>query len=718
MLLAGAERHLLTGPVYERLIPMLTGERRTDDLVEVLEPEFPPEQVYYALMRLRANDLVREAGEAASPETTAYWDAAGIAPPIAARRLREHRLTVRTIGLDAGHGVAGVLDAMGLAVGPDGAWDVLVVDDYLNPVLADHNRLALASGTPWLLCRPVGTEVWVGPLFVPGRSGCWACMAHRLEQNRPVETYLRTQGMGGVASEAVVALPATMHLALALLGTLVSRVVATGDDSRLCGIIQAFDTRRSRGSTHRVVRRPQCAVCGTPDLYARQAGTAPVLRSRPKRLGRGNDQRSEDLRTTSARFRRHVDPVTGIIAGLTPHRVRGSGLIHAVSAGPNVGLRYRGLHGLRDGLASTSAGKGATLLRARVSALGEALERFSGAFQGDEPRIRSRLADVPGALHPNTCMHVSEEQYRTREARNAGAWAGDKIPPPFDADSPADWTPVWSLRSGDRKYLPTMLLYYDYPAGPGLRSCVATTNGAAAGNCFEEAVLHGLLELVERDSVALWWYNRLRRPAVDLTALEDRYTGRLRDAYRAIGREWWVLDLTSDLEIPCYAAVSRRVDGDREEPLFGFGAHLDPGIALRRSLTELNQVLVARDGAHTPFESEPHLVRWLAGGTVREHPYLAPSADAPVRRDSQATDDVRSDLDVCCARLAERGMDPLVLDQTRPDVGVPVAKVIVPELRYFRPRFAPGRLYDVPLEQGWLTRRLTEAELNPVGFLL
>ena len=50
----------------------------------------------------------------------------------------------------------------------------------------------------------------------------------------------------------------------------------------------------------------------------------------------------------------------------------------------------------------------------------------------------------------------------------------------------------------------------------------ADSNGCAAGSVLEEAVLQGLLELIERDAVALWWYNRLRRPAVDLESADDR----------------------------------------------------------------------------------------------------------------------------------------------------------------------------------------------------
>ncbi|MGH2585968.1 MAG: YcaO-like family protein, partial [Dehalococcoidia bacterium] len=66
------------------------------------------------------------------------------------------------------------------------------------------------------------------------------------------------------------------------------------------------------------------------------------------------------------------------------------------------------------------------------------------------------------------------------------------------------------------------------------------------------------------------------------------------------------------------------------------------------------------------------------------------------------------------ARLHAHGREVLALDQTRPDVQVPVVRVIVPGLRHFWARFAPGRLYDVPVQLGWLRQPLREEELNPI----
>jgi ribosomal protein S12 methylthiotransferase accessory factor len=55
---------------------------------------------------------------------------------------------------------------------------------------------------------------------------------------------------------------------------------------------------------------------------------------------------------------------------------------------------------------------------------------------------------------------------------------------------------------------------------------------------------------------------------------------------------------------------------------------------------------------------------------------------------------------------------------TLPDIGFPVARVIVPGMRHFWARLAPGRLYDVPVKMGWLPRPLREAELNPEAYFL
>jgi oxazoline/thiazoline synthase len=274
----------------------------------------------------------------------------------------------------------------------------------------------------------------------------------------------------------------------------------------------------------------------------------------------------------------------------------------------------------------------------------------------------------------------------------------------------------------------TSFCYYDYPLPRDHRFCRADSNGNAAGNTLEEAVLQGFLELVDRDSVALWWYNRVPRPAVDLASFDEAYFHACTAYYARRGREVWVLDLTSDLTIPAFAAVSRRTDQAGEELVFGLGAHLDPTIGILRALTEMTQglayfaALEQPDAAPDEDADRREALQWWRGATLAQHPYLAPAPQMPAKTarayPRQWSDDLRQDVETCVALAARQGLETLVLDQTRPDVGLPVVKVIVPGLRHFWRRLAPGRLYDVPVHLGWLPAPVPEAQLNPTSMFL
>ena len=255
-----------------------------------------------------------------------------------------------------------------------------------------------------------------------------------------------------------------------------------------------------------------------------------------------------------------------------------------------------------------------------------------------------------------------------------------------------------------------MYFFYRGPA-----AFAADSNGCAAGNTLEEAIVQGFLELVERDAYAIWWYNRLQRPEVDLGQFDDSYVRDLQNQLAETGRRLWVLDVTSDLGIPTFVAVMHWMQNGQENIEFGSGAHFDARIAVLRALTELNQFLsIGLMGGGTGEKSS------LDGTTplrLQDHPYLTPSGNPLVQPDFGSKFghlDTREQV-MACVRLAKQaGLDFLVLDQTRPDIEVPVVRVIVPGLRHFYRRFAPGRLYDVPVKLGLRDRPLSENELNPI----
>jgi thiazole/oxazole-forming peptide maturase SagD family component len=189
------------------------------------------------------------------------------------------------------------------------------------------------------------------------------------------------------------------------------------------------------------------------------------------------------------------------------------------------------------------------------------------------------------------------------------------------------------------------------------------------------------------------------------------------DSFAAMGRETWALDVTTDLGIPAFAAVTCRADAPRRRILLGFGAHLDPQVALRRAVTELAQSLPGLPEAFASDDPRARSLDWWTEATVDEHPFLLPSpapARTPDDYPQERVADLREAVELCVEAARRRGLETLVLDQTRPDVGLAAVKVFVPGLRHFWPRFAPGRLYDAPVALGWRTHALEEDQLNPV----
>ena len=210
-----------------------------------------------------------------------------------------------------------------------------------------------------------------------------------------------------------------------------------------------------------------------------------------------------------------MSPLTGVVSRL--ERIQADLPMNTnYFATHNFAARPETVDELKAGLSGGSFGKGSTADQGEASALMEAIERYSGIFQGDEIRVTRRFTDFPPgeAILPNEVLLFSEAQYRAPAPGPARTGAGAA---PFDRSPEIEWSPVWSLRDERFKYLPTSLLYFFYKGRAGHLG-TADSNGCAAGNTLEEAIVQGFLELVERDAYAIWWYNRVQRAEVDLAS--------------------------------------------------------------------------------------------------------------------------------------------------------------------------------------------------------
>lgn len=748
-LFAEGETYAVQGAVARSLVPYLAGKHTADEIAAALADTYAPELVYHALGRLRARGYVVEWDEEVDPLAAALWEGGGFVGDKALAAVAGLTCEVVAVGdVDAGPARRALAEA-GIACPPageagsrPGSLRVVLADDYLHPALAGIDRTARASGRPWLLARPAGASTWIGPLFEPGATGCWHCLAFRLRRNRMVETYVEER-TGNRLLPVPAAVPSTGALAAQLIALRVQRwaAVAAGaaegaaDPDREHpdlghGHVEVVHPLAGSIVRHPPVHRAQCPECGDGGLQARLGERPITLAPELPAVFTEGGHRTRSPEVLMAELESLISPITGIVAGIETPRTTGTRLpgdvVHTSIAGHNFALGATGIDTLREGLRSRASGKGSTALQARVGAVCEAVERYSGLFHGDEARITATYRELGDkAIHPNDLAQFSERQYRERERWNAGDSSFAYVGVPFDETQPLEWSPIHSLTGGPTRYMPTMQHYYFYPKPHDKIYAWADSNGCAAGTTRDDALLQGMMELFERDAVAIWWYNRIPRPAVDLDTSDDPFVARCRDAYRSVDRELWVLDVTVDLGVPVFAAVSRRTDKPAEDILLAFGAHLDPKVALRRALSELNQFLPAvvdvdADGSGYRFP-DPVQLRWWGTARLADHPYLAPAARPAVPLDSfgyQPSMDIARDLRHAIGVCETAGLDVYALDLTRPDIGLPVVKAIVPGLRHFWARFAPGRLYDVPVSLGWLEEPTAEADLNPVAMFL
>jgi ribosomal protein S12 methylthiotransferase accessory factor len=532
-----------------------------------------------------------------------------------------------------------------------------------------------------------------------------------MRRNREVKALIDRKGARCVAVSPLAKQPFG-QTGIQLAALEIAKAIATDFRTDLGDHIISLDLLGSSVVKHYVARRPQCPSCGRKKLRDPRRPAVPLTLSAGNKLVMtSGGYRSVSSRATVARFRKHVSPLTGVVSRL--ERIEADLPMNTnFYAQHNFSAPAFSIAELRMGLSGGSFGKGSTAEQGEASALMEAIERYSGIYQGDEIRMTRRFADFSSgeAVAPNDILLFSDAQYRQGQMPAA---THDHVPPPapFDPSAEIEWSPVWSLRDGRFKYLPTSLIYFFY-RGPGQIN--ADSNGCAAGNTLEEAIVQGFLELIERDAYAIWWYNRSQREEVDLGQFDDSYIHNLRQQLAETGRRLWVLDITSDLGIPTFVAMAHWLKDGKENIEFGSGAHFDPQIAMLRALTELNQFLsIGLMGGRVDQSS-------LDGVTplrLEDHPYLTPGkkpasgASAAAKFGNLGS---REQVDACVRLTTEAGLDFMVLDQTRADIGVPVVRVIAPGLRHFYRRFAPGRLYDVPVKLGLRDRPIAESDLNPI----
>ncbi len=247
----------------------------------------------------------------------------------------------------------------------------------------------------------------------------------------------------------------------------------------------------------------------------------------------------------------------------------------------------------------------------------------------------------------------------------------------------------------------------------GLPNIFSTSTGTAVRDSHEAAARHAILELVERDAVAIWWYNRLPAPRLDPRFTAAALPGNLSAWLTGRRRHTWHLLIPTDLPAAAVVALSARADGSH--PAIGAAAAVDPADAVRAATLEMLQgeislITMAAAQREPDPPPPPPLYAWSRATDAFAAPNLAGAGIAPAPEPGSFA--------ALEAHFAANGITILTVDLTRSELGVPVVKALSPQLRDWLPRFGPGRLYDVPVALGLRAAPLAEADLNPIPFVI
>ncbi len=739
LLLSEQRSFRLTGKLHVAMLPHLDGTRTGEQIVAAFKGRVAEEQLRTALRNMFEKDYLGYIEPQAPRSRQACWSEWGISPATAERNLAQRSIAVTAASRDGAAAEAANMlrqaaKGAGLRVVTQKHADLVVVSvaDYLQRDLEATNRRMRAANRSWMPFKAGGNMPLFGPLFRADAAPCWSCLTNRMMENRPGDRLV--DGKIKAVRPALAYNRATIGLAASFAALELARALAEDDRSRLERHVISFDLKSHSYREHMVRQDPNCPVCGVPydQEKALERGKAPVvLQARSVLADNDGGWRSLSADEVVRRLGRYVSPITGLIAdlddcspddGLPVFQARQTNPVHTSP-------RANRLVGRPSG----AAGKGMGRAQAQASCLAEAAERYLCGYTGSEPRMRAPWAAVKdSAPHPYSYLNYSEPQYDTRETWNKRHdgfnWVGER----FDESREIEWTPAWSLTRNQLRWLPTRYCYYNY-ADPSIQKeaddnafCIADSNGCASGSVVEEAILQGFFELVERDACALWWYNRVRRPAFDLDAIDNPFVRRVRAYCKRLERGLHVLDLTNDLGIPVAIALSYR-QADGKSIVLGLGAHLDAEVAVNRALAEMNQMItleveVAKlkdDDKKAGHGDEAVMLDWMKNKSLQTEPYCVFDGKTDVGAYQRPRiQDLNDAVKHCMRVVSDRGFEMIVLDQSRPEIDFAAARVVVPGMRHFWARFREGRLYRAPVDMGWLGKPLDESELNPIPFFL
>ena len=328
-----------------------------------------------------------------------------------------------------------------------------------------------------------------------------------------------------------------------------------------------------------------------------------------------------------------------------------------------------------DGAISIYGGKGISKDHAKASALMEGFERYSAEKQDSDETVTAtinEISDMGEYIEPKSLNLPKKLEKVNIESM------------------PLEWSIAHDLISDEDYYIPTNAIYHPYTHDNTVESLFkSNTNGLASGNSLEEAILHGMFEVIERDAWSIFELTHKNYSQINLNTIESDVVNDALLKFENEGIKIKLMDFTADVKIPTIAASAD--DTVLKDPgllTLGMGTHLNPEVAVLRALTEVAQSRATQihgtreDTVRADFAREAGYERMK-----RINRYYFKEEDDKINLsdiEDKSTTSVTDDIEIVKENLIANDISRvLYVDLTRPEIDVSVVRVVIPEMEIY-----------------------------------
>lgn len=329
----------------------------------------------------------------------------------------------------------------------------------------------------------------------------------------------------------------------------------------------------------------------------------------------------------------------------------------------------------QEGSVSIYAGKGIGKPQAKASAMMEGFERYSAEKQSNdnEDIIIGKYNEMSNPIDFESLILPKNVNSNTLK------------------DMDLEWGKMMDIVSEEEFDVPINLIYHPYvPVNKNVGAFVkGNTNGLASGNVLEEAVLHGIFEVIERDAWSIFEITKKNRKEIDLNTIENEDINNILNKFKKESVDITLLDITADVEVPTIAAAGDdTLLKDAALLTLGVGTHLNPEIAVLRALTEVAQSRATQihgtreDTARADFMRKAGYERMKK---INSHYFSSNENTIGLNEiKNNSTESIKKDIDTCIEKLDAVGLDKILFkDLTRNELGVNVVRVIIPNAELY-----------------------------------